>query len=177
MPVHEIQMLGDRSWYDVTATTAIADPLSLGFDQYVEGTRTHDNLRIGGHMPYRVEFTDRANVKHRITIESQSDQYTTCFPCGTEIIWHAKSRDRTGLDAQTQLAMVTFGFVGGDWFNSPGIRVAVMGYKSSRMGEAAVDTKRWQDACEMMKTASEGVKNLADAYATVATAGAKPSTS
>jgi len=173
---HEIRLAGERQWTDVTATTDYADPQSLGYDQYVEGTATEDKLRFRGssnRMPFKVVFTDRANVTHRVTIYEKYGQFTTIFPVTGEIKWFGHEEDRTDLDAQAQVALVQFGYASSTMFQPSGIRVVVQGWKNSKMGEYASDTKRWQNAMKMAKTGTECVKNLAEAYAKPMEAGAK----
>jgi len=176
---HEIRMNGDRRWYDITKVAECTDPQALGYDQYVENTRTEDKMRFGGRrMPFSVEFTDRGNCQHRITIESRSERHTTIIPSAGDIEWWTQGgavRDCTRLCAQAQVALCTFGFAVGGW-NSEGIRVVVRGYKNSKMGEYAVDTKRWQDTLEICKKGTKCVKNLAEAYGKVVEANAKAMT-
>merc|ERR1712154_636237 len=113
-------------------------------------------------LPCHITWTDSCNIRHKIVLNRKSDQLTIAFPCGTEIKWYGQRTDRTGLDAQTRVAEVTFSYVGSDFINNCGIRVAVTGWKSSKTSEDAIDTRRWQKAAEIAAKTTGALKNMAE---------------
>lgn len=157
-------MDNQNKWIDVTGKD-VADPHQLGYDQYIEGTRTYDSLRYrnGAKLPFRVEWTDRFNVKHLIVLESTKDQYNLFVPCGTQILWNGYEKDKTGLDAQTELAFIQFSYAEPNMLQPHGIRVQVSGYKRSKMGEAKIDTESWNSALDLVKKGAEGASSIGQA--------------
>ena len=135
----------------------------------------HNNLRYRGgkNFPFEIIFTDRCNWKHKIVLKDKIDQLTTTVPCCAEILCHGYERDRTGLDAQTRVAEVTFSYaesysgVLGIGSQPHGFRVQVPGFKTSKMGEASIHTERWKDVVSMAKDAAEAGGNLASMYASL----------
>ena len=93
----------------------------FGKVSYIEGTRTFDTGRFAktSNLPITWIFTDAANVKHFITIEDPTDQLTIVFPSTAQILWHGDERDRTGLDAQTNVVKATFSYAPSSWLPPP----------------------------------------------------------
>jgi hypothetical protein len=145
------------------------DPRNFSANQYIEGSRTYDTCRFAttNHFPLKLEFTDATNAKHTILIEASSDQLTVAFPCSSEILWHGDERDRTGLDAQTNVAKVSFSYTESTFFHSHGIRLETEGYRATDMTNYASDTESWTAAVGLFVKCTEGVRNLAEAYSKI----------
>lgn len=165
---HFISLHGDRK--EVTHSKWPTNPQALGASTYIEGTRTFDNCRFAySNFPLKLSFTDATNVKHEVWIENGSDEYTIVIMTNNQIKWHGDAQDVTGLDAQSGVAKITFSYIGSSWMppQSHGIRVAVTGYRENGMGYYASDKESWESAVEMFVKSTEGVKNMAEAYAAV----------
>lgn len=88
-----------------------------------------------------------------------------CFPCSSEVYWHGDERDRTGTDAQTTWCQVKFHYEPSSMWNSHGIRLQFNGYNDKDIGEARIDTERWNAIMDNCVKGSEIGKNMAEAYA------------
>ena len=95
---HYIKKNGERK--EVTGQWP-SDPIYFKGTEYIEGTRTKDNLRFANtkNRPLTVRFTDTTNTEHEVIIENSHDQYTVCFTINGEIYWYGDEKDRSGFDA------------------------------------------------------------------------------
>lgn len=134
---------------------------------YIEGSRTWDTLRYAttGSYPLTTRFTDRYNNEWTVSLNDSNSQVTLCIPSNTEIYWHGDEGDRTGFDAQTEWAQVTFSHADGTGFptyHSHGIRIEATAYSLDDIKENNIDERRWT---AILDDATKGVailKSLAD---------------
>lgn len=124
--------------------------------EYIQGSRTADTLRYSRNLPLTVTFTDKLNVKWEVTLESPSDTLTMCIPMGTQIMWYGANEPvRTGCDAQTDWAEVTFNYEPKSFVHSNGIRIQLSGYKDKNKKEWTVDSQRWREVLDSAQKGTE----------------------
>merc|ERR1712179_658574 len=137
--------------------------------EYIQGSRTWDTSRFATttDLPLTLRFTDHLNVEWAVTIDNTWEQVTFAVPCGTEIIWYGDESSRTGSDAQTNFASLTFGYKESSWFHSHGIRIRFNGYKYANFGEAMLDSIQWSSILDNLATGTESITNVAEAISAI----------
>lgn len=143
---------------------------------YIGGTRTYDNLRCSG--PLKVEWTDRYNFNHIVTVDKGNAGTTTMtiwVPAGSSIYWshcNGEGKDRTGFDAVTKWVEVTFSWQEGGWLQNDFIRLGMTGYTYANTKTYEDDWARVEAIANLAESAANVIGTMVEARLAIAEAAA-----